>query len=167
MTTTDPLDDLFEMGERELRSLLDSYKRKEKSLRARIEIIERVAKERGLQAGNLTGFTMTPAQSDVLRRAALAALGKPAPALKASMSAGIVDIMRADPGKLWSADDVLQALVERGQGPQGLTPRNSVAATLSRMHAQGIVDRPSSGYYVLPPAEEGRPSLLTEDGENG
>src|SRR5690349_8652276 len=69
----------------------------------------------------------------------------------------------ADGGRdaVWSADEVLSALVRNGWQPGGRTPRNSVDATLSRLRRNGKLRKVATGRYRLSPAQTG------EDGAAG
>jgi hypothetical protein len=65
----------------------------------------------------------------------------------------VLTLMRFTPDRedSWTADDVLEGLIARSWEPGGKTPRNSVAATLSRLRRDGLVERVAPGRYALTP----------------
>ena len=56
---------------------------------------------------------------------------------------------REDREGIWNAERLLSALEPHGWAPHGKMPRNSVAATLSRLRSMGKVERVGSGDYRL------------------
>jgi hypothetical protein len=53
----------------------------------------------------------------------------------------------------WDAELLLDHLKSRDWEPRGQTPKNSIAATLSRLRAEGKVARVRPGVYSLAPSE--------------
>jgi hypothetical protein len=64
----------------------------------------------------------------------------------------VIAVMRTDPGRVWTADEILADLRRRGWAPQGQTPKNTIDATLSRARQAGAVVRLERGEYRLPSA---------------
>jgi hypothetical protein len=58
-------------------------------------------------------------------------------------------VMHTEPAASWNAENLLAALESQGWAPHGKTPKNSVAATLSRLLAMGEVERVGHGAYRL------------------
>jgi hypothetical protein len=71
----------------------------------------------------------------------------------ANREEAILRIMRTDPERPWSPAMVHTRLISHGWAPRGAEhPARTVAATMSRMRAKGLLVRETKGMYLLPPA---------------
>jgi hypothetical protein len=94
----------------------------------------------------------------------------PAPPVKPSLAEAILRVMAEQSHAAWSGEEVLTALARKDWAPGGKTPKNSVAATLSRLRDEGRLRRVDRGLYELPPETSGgdsagaaRPATLLDD----
>jgi hypothetical protein len=77
--------------------------------------------------------------------------------MRPSLAQSILDLMET--AEEWNADLLLGHLTSLERAPQGKTPKNSVAATLSRLRAEGKVRRVRPGFYSLArPGQDAKPA---------
>ena len=81
------------------------------------------------------------------------------------LAEAIMRIMSPTPGLEWTSDLLLGHLMSWDWAPRGKTPKNSVAATLSRLRAEGKMKRVRPGVYTLAHSGQDSPPAATERGE--
>jgi hypothetical protein len=75
----------------------------------------------------------------------------------------VLRLMSEHPDVPWTSDALLAHMRDRGWAPGGKTPKNSVAATLSRLKADGRVERVGAGLYkILDPTGSRNGSAVAE-----
>jgi hypothetical protein len=76
-----------------------------------------------------------------------------------SMTEALLTVMNHDAKRHWTTDELLLRISQVGAPPGGKTPKNSVAAALSKMVEERLVVRVGRGLYALPMAAPVRSSL--------
>jgi hypothetical protein len=137
MSEPDPLDTILDQLDPS--ALRDERRRHLEAIadrQRRIDAIDHLLALKGdasPQANNGQDRTLTPSEVDDLMRPSLAT--------------SILAVMET--GEEWNADLLLAHLELRNQAPRGKTPKNSVAATLSRLTSEEKVKRIRPGLYTL------------------
>jgi len=78
------------------------------------------------------------------------------------LATAMLVIMSSPPSSQWTADLLLGHLASRDWAPRGKTPKNSVAATLSRLVADGKVVRVKAGTYQIAQPGQASESAATD-----
>lgn len=137
----DPFETMLELVTvSELREQRQRYLDEAEELRSRADAIDRLLaiKERGTRDVVQNGATGTVRLTELVREAE-----------RPGLADAILRGMNENPDAAWKADAILSHLVNRGWAPAGKTPKNSIAATLSRLAAMGEVERVGHGEYRL------------------
>lgn len=80
------------------------------------------------------------------------------------LAEAVLRIMRREPALAWNADAMLAHLINERWEPRGSTPKNSVAATFSRMRSERKIERIGPGLYQLAQTGQGSDPAATGDG---